>query len=149
MLSQTITEQVGFTLMELMITITIGATLVGIAVPSYLGYVRESNRSEAITTIYDVMARQALYFANHGGSYTTSVSQLGLTASLQSYTTLSEKENYKVQMLACPGQCIELRAVALSDNQKKDTNCRTFILNSRGRQVSKDVNGFNTTECWP
>ena len=149
MLSQTITEQVGFTLMELMITITIGAILVGIAVPSYLGYVRESNRSEAITTIHDIMARQALYFANHGGSYATSVSLLGLMASLQSDTTLSEKEHYQIQMLACPGQCIELRAVAFSVNQKKDTDCQTFILNSRGRQVSEDANGSSSTECWP
>lgn len=71
-------RQGGFTLIELMIVITVIGILVGIAYPGYQNSVRKSHRSAAQAQMLDIANRQQQFLlANR--VYTATLSQLGYT----------------------------------------------------------------------
>jgi type IV pilus assembly protein PilE len=62
----------GFTLMELMVVIVIVAILAAVAVPLYINYVKDAQRSEAIT------AEQTYFQANPATGYTNTMTDLNV-----------------------------------------------------------------------
>ncbi len=62
----------GFTLVELMIVITIIAILVAVAIPNYLGYKWAVVKTEAFTNLATIWELEELYRIENGG-YLTSV----------------------------------------------------------------------------
>src|SRR5204863_5373003 len=63
-------NQKGFTLMELMVVIVIVAILAAVAVPLYINYVRDAQRTEARGAIGAVVtAEQTFYQQNPTGLY--------------------------------------------------------------------------------
>src|SRR5258705_7012285 len=59
-------NQKGFTLMELMVVIVIVAILAAVAVPLYINYVRDAQRTEAKGAIGAVITAEQTYFQqNH------------------------------------------------------------------------------------
>ena len=55
----------GFTLIELMITVAVVAILATIALPSYNNYVREGRRSDAYSALSNIALQQEKYRANN------------------------------------------------------------------------------------
>jgi len=60
-------NQKGFTLMELMVVIVIVAILAAVAVPLYINYVRDAQRTEAKGAIGAVITAEQTYFQVSGG----------------------------------------------------------------------------------
>lgn len=56
----------GFTLMELMVVIVIVAILAAVAVPLYINYVKDAQRTEAKGAIGAVVTAEQVYFQNNG-----------------------------------------------------------------------------------
>ena len=72
-------NQKGFTLMELMVVIVIVAILAAVAVPLYINYVKDAQRTEAKGAIGAVItAEQTYYQTNPAIGYTTDVTQLNV-----------------------------------------------------------------------
>ena len=59
-------NQKGFTLMELMVVIIIVAILAAVAVPLYINYVRDAQRTEARGAIGAVITAEQTYFQQTG-----------------------------------------------------------------------------------
>jgi prepilin-type N-terminal cleavage/methylation domain-containing protein len=59
-------EETGFTLVELLMVITILGILLAISVPAYLGLQDRANRSSAETAVRSLVADVELYFSDHG-----------------------------------------------------------------------------------
>jgi prepilin-type N-terminal cleavage/methylation domain-containing protein len=72
-------NQRGFTLMELMVVIVIVAILAAVAVPLYINYVKDAQRTEAKGAIGAVITAEQTYFqANPATGYTTDITKLNV-----------------------------------------------------------------------
>ena len=133
----------GFTLVELMIVVTIVAILMAIAIPSYRDFVMKSRRTEAKELLYEAAQRQQQYYTMFN-RYTTSAGSLSVPAtSANGYYTLrivagtTGSINTSYQLIAIP---------VSGTSQAGDTACGTYRLNSLG---PKTVSGSQTTPpCW-
>jgi len=140
----------GFTLIELMVTIVIAATLLAIAVPSYTSQVRKSRRTEARTAVLDLATREERYFSvnnsysaqnfdlGYGGTATRSAAITGLPVGSGYYTvtvtttaaTTTAQAGFQIVATAAGGQA-------------KDAQCLTFTVDQTGAQSSSP-----STTCW-
>ncbi|MGY4533750.1 type IV pilus assembly protein PilE [Pseudomonas sp. TE3786] len=68
----------GFTLVELMLVVTVIGILAAIVYPNYQEYVMRSNRTEGIALLNDAAARQERYFAQNN-TYADTSAKLGLS----------------------------------------------------------------------
>ena len=100
----------GFTLVEVMITLVVVAILGSLAVASYTGYVRESNRSEAWSLLLQIQSGEEKYFlqnATYTGDLTDppTAGGLGLNLTLTGGTLYTPDGYYGVTIatVACAG----------------------------------------------
>jgi len=126
----------GFTLIEVLIVITVIAILLTIAVPSYREHVRASQRFDATSTMLTIAAAQEQYRSNNT-TYGT-LAALGITTTPEGHYTLSVTGN------SSTGYTLTARAVGDQVNdQENGTSCAVLTI---------VVNGLSTTktpvDCW-
>jgi len=136
----------GFTLTELMIVVAIAAILAAIAVPSYISYTREANRSDAQNSLLALASEQEKQFPN-ASTYTSNMTQLGCTAAgvtpegAYCHGVGAEfrtpKELYTISVTAASAAAFTIQAVARTGtSQEKDASpvdCRTMASDNTGR----------------
>ena len=126
----------GFTLLELMIAVTIIGILAAIAYPSYTEYVIRSKRADAKAALLKVQLAEEKWRANHT-SYTSELGNTGLklgTASPGGYYTIAisvaDASNY----------------TATAVPTFTDAKCGTLGINQTG---TKTETGSDTAaNCW-
>jgi type IV pilus assembly protein PilE len=122
----------GFSLIELMIVITIVAVLVALAIPSYTHYVRKANRGEAQELLLNWANNQEIWRAAHT-TYADGATTLGVPT----------HERYTFTVSGVTGTTYQLTATA-KDNQvgdkDKGTSCNTLTLNQSNAKTPGD--------CW-
>ncbi len=92
------TKQPGFTLLELMVTVTIVAILASIAVPSYNFAIAKSDRSRAISDINEIALVQGRYFSANR-VYTDDYKNLNMSGSTtDSLAEQDGKYNYVISI---------------------------------------------------
>lgn len=129
-------SQKGFTLMELMIVLTIVGILGAIAFPGYRNYVIRSARSEAKSALMTLASKQEQYFSNNK-TYAANLSDVNMSA-------LTEGGNYQIEIVSATSNSYSLRAVP-QGGQADDSACMNFTLDSKG---TKGASGPDGTECW-
>ncbi len=143
--------QQGFSLLEVMISVTIIAILASIAYPSYTAHVQKSRRSDAMITLQDVAQRQETYFIKNY-SYATTLAQLN-------YPTDTAQGYYSLSLVSEPDDCDGTQSNACSgftatatanDDQPQihDSECASFSLNNRGTQSALNSDDEDSTNCW-
>ncbi|WP_105530180.1 type IV pilin protein [Solimicrobium silvestre] len=143
----------GFTLMELIITISIIAIIAALAYPSYQDSVRKTRRAEAKTALYSIMQQQERFYMQRN-----TYSAFSSTTSNNPFKWWSGERAadsfYELKAEACTGknlnECVLLTAIPGTENVMSsftDPVCGNLTLNSANQKsysISTDANSL----CW-
>ncbi|MDZ7782643.1 MAG: type IV pilin protein [Halioglobus sp.] len=139
----------GFSLIELLIAITVAAVLLYVALPAYREPVFEMRRALVRMELLEVVARQEQYFGDHK-RYADSLADLGLPGSPYALDSegnrlpASAAERIYLISLSQQGAGFVLHGNPQYD-QAADHRCGRLGLSSQGR---KTATGHDAGECW-
>jgi len=134
------TNQRGFTLIELMITVAIIGILATIAMPSYREYVMRSNRTAAASYLLEVANLQERNFLD-ARAYAADMTALGATPPTEvssNYTITTAGDN-----TATP-PAYTVTATPISTGPQASDSCGTLTLNSKGEKGYAS----GASRCW-
>jgi type IV pilus assembly protein PilE len=153
-----VTPSAGFTLIELMITLGIGAILAAIAIPMYQKQVQTSRRTDARTAVLDLAGREERYLSV-SASYTNLPSNLGYApvGAGTAFPIVVGSGYYQVTVTVPavvapnpPTYVVSAVPVAGSP-QLKDLPCQYFSVDNTGKQFASatGAGGVDTSAtCW-
>lgn len=118
----------GFTLIELMITVVVLAIVVAVALPSFLGSIRKSRRSEAMAALSALQQAQERYRSNNT-TYATGLSTLGIPA------TTSPGSYYTLSIASASATAYTVSADGTSGSQANDGQCAKLGVEVNGGAV--------------
>jgi type IV pilus assembly protein PilE len=145
---------VGFTLIELMVTIVVASILAAIAIPAYTSQIRKSRRTEARTALLDLASREER-FNSTNSAYTSSLANLGYAGA--AWPIKVGGGYYQISVSVCAavpcgadagtGAAFLLTAQPVAP-QDKDTICGSFTLDSMGLQRVTGTAVATPSSCW-
>jgi type IV pilus assembly protein PilE len=133
----------GFSLIELMIVVTIVALLAGVTYPSYRESVRKAKRAEGRAALVQLMQQQERYYSQRSSYIAFSSSSVDANEKQFRWHSAdsAQKSAYEISGEACAGEgidnCIVLTATAGTskvDSGYTDLKCRALMLSSTGRK---------------
>jgi len=110
----------GFTLMELMIVVAVVAILVTLGYPSYIGFVRKADRSEAQADLLDWANRQEVWRADNP-DYNATINPSDTES--YAYTMVSTATTFTLTATALGGQAAD---------KESGVSCATLTLLQTG-----------------
>jgi type IV pilus assembly protein PilE len=116
----------GFTLIEMLLAISVASVLSGIAYPSFQGALHKVRRADAYVALLQAQAAQERWRANHR-SY-GSLAEIGVRAA-------SPAGHYTLEVLAADADGYVVVATA-AGRQARDLSCRTLKVTMNGATVS-------------
>ncbi len=137
----------GFTLIELMIVVTVVAIISVIALPMFQTQMRQSRRADAKTALLDLAAREERYYTLNN-QYTATGPNLGYPAFPVNLGT-NATPDYQLSVVSAAINAnnvwaFSLQAVPQGD-QVNDT-CGTYTLDNFGNQLP--ALGTDGRACW-
>ena len=126
----TIRSIVGFTLIELMITVAIVGILAAVAYPSYTSFVLSSNRSEGQREILRLANLQEEVFIDRR-SYTADMTDLGMAADPH----ITEFRNYSIDATIANGGTTFILTATAQGAQVNDTGCTVLTVSEAGQKL--------------
>lgn len=130
----------GYTLIELVVVVSIVALLATFAVPTYRNYLLRSHRVEAKAALLALAAAQEKFYlqqhryASHAELDTAPPAGLGLRA-------ITANGSYVIAIDAVDAAGFAASATA-TGQQAEDTSCTVFTLNQA------EVKGATSATCW-
>jgi type IV pilus assembly protein PilE len=129
---------VGFTLIELIVSLAILAIIASIAYPSYLSYMTKTRRSDGQTALLDLSNRMERYFTMNNTYAGATLANLGLGSN-------SAEGFYRLNIRDATATSYTLEAIP-QGAQASDTECGTLTLDQLGQ---KGESGTGTVSaCW-
>jgi type IV pilus assembly protein PilE len=152
---QTTRLQVGFTLVELMITVAVVGILAAIALPNYTQYVQRSHRSNARNTLLQA-AQWMERASNSTGAYPIDVVPPGVSPIPASLLAV-EGARYTVTIPTSTATTYTFRAIPAA-SQTSDP-CETLVLNHQnarttlnsaatGARTAANIALQSDAQCW-
>ncbi len=135
----------GFTLIELMIVVSILGILAAIALPSYQNHVMRARRAEAKIALMDCSARMERFFAENNTYNTATIAAGNLVTDLLPNDQTTDGW-YTVSISAQNGASYTLQAAPNGTQAANDGECANFTLNNLG---ARGVSGTGSVQdCW-
>ena len=134
----------GFTLMELLIAMSVVALLALIIVPAYTAQVQKSRRGDAKNALLDLAAREERYFATNN-TYTSTASTLGYGGTFPVAVSSSGVSSYALSVTAAT--TTGFTATAAPTGPQANDACGTYTLNDQGTQGNTG-NSQTSPPCW-
>ncbi|MEO8060121.1 MAG: type IV pilin protein [Burkholderiales bacterium] len=136
----------GFTLIEILIALSMAGVLSSVAVPTFQGQLQKARRTDALVTMMQVQLAQSRWRAN-GSGYVT-LAQIGVA-------NVSSAGHYAIALTTDNDNEYEVRAAA-TGAQAGDTACRNMVLRVTGANVvhasGADASAANPAaqnrKCW-
>ncbi|WP_159084252.1 type IV pilin protein [Saccharobesus litoralis] len=140
----------GFNLVELMICVAILGIIVSLAVPSYIHYIAQANRTEALKELVRVMNMQEGYYTEHGEYALLLSPAFGLPSDEHGFLYLFDSGHYKMRAQSQQTSLdVTLVIKAQGAQLQHDSQCADMRLSASGRKSSRDHKGNVTTQtCW-
>lgn len=131
----------GYSLMELLVTVSIITIVTSIALPSYQSHVMRSHRGDAMAALMRIAGQQEKFYLQNN-TYSSSLVDLD--------TENTENGYYTLQIVNADATTFTARASAKSGGpQENDEDCQTFEIDATGNRTSANGGGADTTTaCW-
>ena len=139
----------GFTLIEMMVALAIGAILLAVALPAYQDSVRKGRRADAVAALSAVQQAQERYRANVAA-------YAGAVSDLQGVSSASADGHYTIAISNAGIATYTVTATANSGSaQYNDLACRQLVLQMTGGNIAYrsansagQVDSNNANRCW-
>ncbi len=129
-------RRAGFTLLDVLIAVSIVAILASLALPSFRDAFQRGRRVDAMTSLLGVQVAQERWRANHTAY--ASLADLGWTArSTEGYYRLRMEETSAGSFIAT--------ATPQSGGPQRDDACGMFAIDQRGPVLTTD---YADGACW-
>lgn len=127
-------SSLGFSLIELMITVAIIGILAAVVYPSYVDNVTRSNRSEAQRELLRIANLQEQFYVDFR-RYNNDMVELGLGAD----PYITDQGNYSIDATIDHGE-FTLTAKALGNQKTNDSGCTELTITETGQK--------SPSSCW-
>ncbi|MFI3123805.1 MAG: type IV pilin protein [Methylococcales bacterium] len=133
-------KQMGFTLIELMITVAIIGILSSVGYPSYMSHIQKAKRSEAQAALVSMATAMEQWRVENNNDYTGVTVGTGYTSIFTDRvpTDGSGTQSYTLSILTLTTGNYTLKATPVSTD-----DCGTLTLDSTGVKASS-----TGTNCW-
>jgi type IV pilus assembly protein PilE len=129
----------GFSLLEILITLAIISILASFCFPLYSQHLTEERRLEAKIALEKLAATLENYYTVHNTYQNANLAQLG-------FSTFIANNNYKLAIIISAENAFTLTATPLANQAQQDILCKTLTLNSNG---VKSISGNGKlSDCW-
>lgn len=141
----------GFTLIELMITVVIASVLMSIAFPLYQHQMRESRRTDARSALLDLASREERFYAINS-TYSTTATDVGYPSWPETvgsgYYQISTPTVVAATATAPAKFSVTATPIA-GKGQDQDSDCASFTVNSAGQDTSTNsATADSSAICW-
>lgn len=129
----------GFSLLEILVSIALIAILAGIGYPSYQSYLIRSHRTEGQTALLDLANRMEEYYAQHNNYQGVSLDELGIPSA-------TAHHYYQLFIQVTSPTSYLLLAQAKEPQAQQDQGCEVLTYDSYGNKNSQGQNAQQ--DCW-
>lgn len=138
-------QQRGFSLMELMVAVTIIGIIVAVALPSYNSHMLNTRRTTATSCVVEMAQFMERVYTT---SMDYSKNNAGVATALPNSSCRTDLTPFYTLSLVATAQTFTLTATPIGA-QLKDTNCAVLTLNHAGTRTAagSDVPA-KVRECW-
>jgi type IV pilus assembly protein PilE len=130
----------GFSLIEIMLCVTILAIITNYALSYYKQSLIRSHRIEATIALSELADKLELYYNQEHEYKGASITKLHINP-------ITQHGYYKLTIASVDKTSYLIKAQPLG-NQKQDTLCEIFVLNSEGKQMATGQSTDPERDCW-
>lgn len=140
----------GFSLIELIIVISIIAIISLFAFPSYHDSITRARRTDGQTALFNLASRMENFYAEYH-SYEEATIGTGQTTDVLSSNS-SDQNYYQLTIISQSENFFELHAIPKGSQAGDDKACQTLTLDSTGKKgiiagsISTSIN--SDLQCW-
>lgn len=139
-------RQNGFSLVELLIVVSVMGVLALIAVPSYNEVMTKSRRTDGKMALMDLAARMERYYSEHHSYADAAIAPSGTSDTQVLNSNESSQGWYQLQISSQSATSYTISAIPQNAQAGADLTCATFTYDNLGQE---GISGSGTiAQCW-